>query len=339
MFAGFVSLAFLNHGFPGRLPEYLLPAELARRTNTPRDECFRNANSTKKTTETYCSFGSAQAAGRPSAILWGDSFANQYLEPISSAALGNGIHGLIATQSACRAFVDDAASNAGDQPPCRQFNRSTLDFVLGQAEPSIVVLGSNWGSAAEISALVDRLLSAGKTVVLIMPLLNIGFDLPQRWIENQIRAGRAIDEWKVEAGPGLTMSAFRNEIARVLDRYRDNPHLVVVDPLSVVCEHGYCYLVRNGQANFRDTAQFPTSMRASTAACSTLLSGRRSAPGRKRRRKRTERRVTSGAVCLAGAVSRKIDRNWLRRSDARQAVALSAGTPQSGAGRCGKSET
>ena len=109
-------------------------------------------------------------------------------------------------------------------------------------------------NAAEISVLADRLLSAGKTVVLIMPLLNIGFDLPQRWIENQIRAGKAIDEWKVEAGPGLTMSAFRNEIARVLDRYRDNPHLVMVDPLSVVCEHGYCYLVRNGQANFRDTA-------------------------------------------------------------------------------------
>ena len=254
VFAGFVSLAFLNHGFPGRLPDYLLPAELARRTNTPRDECFRNANSTKKTTETYCSFGSAPGAGRPTAILWGDSFANQYLEPISSAALGNGIHGLIATQSGCRAFVDDEASNAGDQPPCRQFNRSALAFVLAQAEPSIVVLGSNWGNAAEISALTDRLLAAGKTVVLIMPLLNIGFDLPQRWIENQIRAGKAIDEWKVEAGPGLTMSAFRNEITGVLDRYRNSPHLVTVDPRSVVCEHGYCYLVRNGQANFRDTA-------------------------------------------------------------------------------------
>ncbi|MCA6117694.1 acyltransferase [Bradyrhizobium sp. WSM 1738] len=69
--AGFVSLAFLNHGFPGRLPDYLLSAELARRTNTPRDECFRNANSTKKATETYCSFGSAPATGRPTAILWG----------------------------------------------------------------------------------------------------------------------------------------------------------------------------------------------------------------------------------------------------------------------------
>jgi peptidoglycan/LPS O-acetylase OafA/YrhL len=254
LLAGFVSLTFLNKGFPGRLPEYLLPAELARRTSTPRDECFRNANSTKKATETYCSFGSEQAAQRPSAILWGDSFANQYLDPLSSAALAHRIHGLIATQNGCRAFIDDAARNARDERPCREFNRSTLDFVLGPVGPRIIVLGSNWTNAVEISVLVDSLLSAGKTVVLIMPLLDIGFDLPQRWIENQIRAGKAIEEWKVEAGPGLTMSAIRNEIARVLDRYRDNPHLITVDPLSVVCEHGYCYLVRNGQANFRDTA-------------------------------------------------------------------------------------
>jgi len=126
--------------------------------------------------------------------------------------------------------------------------------VLAQAEPSIVVLGSNWANAAEISVLTDRLLAAGKTVVVIMPLLNIGFDLPQRWIENQIRAGKAIDDWKVEAGPGLTMRALRDEIARVLDRYRDNPRLVVADPQSVVCDQDHCYLVRNGQANFRDAA-------------------------------------------------------------------------------------
>jgi hypothetical protein len=254
LLAGFVSLAFLNKGFPGRLPEHLLSAELARRTSTPRDECFRNANSAKKAVETYCSFGSPPEAGRPTAILWGDSYANQYLEPVSAAALDSGIHGLIATQSACRAFVDDDAANAGDQPPCRQFNRATLAFVLARTGPSIVVLSSNGSSAAEISALAGRLLAAGKTVVLIMPLLEIGFDLPQRWIENQIRAGKAIGEWKVEAGPAITRSAFRDEIAQALNRYRDNPRLIMVDPLTVVCGQGYCYLVRDGQANFRDTA-------------------------------------------------------------------------------------
>jgi peptidoglycan/LPS O-acetylase OafA/YrhL len=251
---GFVALAFLNRGFPDRLPEYMLPAELARRTSTPRDECFRDSNSTKKATETYCSFGGAEVAGRPSAILWGDSYANQYLDPISSAALASGIHGLIATQNGCRAFLDDPARNSGDQPSCRQFNRSTLDFVLGRTEPSIVVLASNWANALEVSALVEKLLSSGKTVVLIMPLLNIGFDLPQRWIENQVRAGKAIGEWKVKADPGLTMSGLRDAMARIVVRHRDNPQLVTVDPLSVVCEQDDCYLVRNGQANFRDTA-------------------------------------------------------------------------------------
>ncbi|MBA2401928.1 MAG: acyltransferase, partial [Bradyrhizobium sp.] len=93
---GFTITAFLNKGFPGRLPEYLLPAEMARRTSTPRDECFRNVNSIKKAAETYCRFGAAEAADKPSAILWGDSFANQYLEPISAAALASGLHGLIA---------------------------------------------------------------------------------------------------------------------------------------------------------------------------------------------------------------------------------------------------
>ena len=29
---------------------------------------------------------------------------------------------------------------------------------------------------------------------------------------------------------------------------------ILVDPQSVVCEQGHCYLVRDGQANFRDTA-------------------------------------------------------------------------------------
>lgn len=251
---GFTALAFLTNGFPNRLPDYLRPAEEARRTNTPRDECFRNTNSAKKASQTYCSFGSEEGAGTPSAILWGDSFANQYLEPISSAALANGIHGLIATQSACRPFLDDPVRNSADQQPCREFNRSTLDFVQSHTEPSIVVLGGNWGSALEVSSLTDGLLSSGKTVVLVMPLLNIGFDLPQRWIENQVRAGKEIDEWKVDADPSLTMSGLRAEISQRLDKHRDNPRLVLVDPQSVVCERNECYLVRNGQANFRDTA-------------------------------------------------------------------------------------
>ena len=64
VFAGFVSLAFLTHGFPGRLPEYLLPAELARRTNTPRDECFRNAELHQESSRALLQFRQRGGAGR-----------------------------------------------------------------------------------------------------------------------------------------------------------------------------------------------------------------------------------------------------------------------------------
>lgn len=248
----FTVTAFSSHGFPSRLPEYLAAAEEARRTDTPRDECFRNANSMKRAAESYCEFGS-QAPGAKRAILWGDSFANQYLEPISSAAIANGIKGLIATQSACRPFVDDAVKHPSDQGPCRTFNRDTLNLILSRADPSTVILGGNWGDPDEIFTLTQKLLSSGKTVILILPLLNIGFDVPQRWMEEQARAGTAIEEWKVKADAQLTNGRLRAEIAKRLP-IEEIPRLLLVDPQSVVCSDAYCFLVRNGQANFRDTA-------------------------------------------------------------------------------------
>lgn len=255
IFAGgacFVALAFLGQGFPSRLPEYLLPAEMARRTGTPRDECFRDSNSIKRASERYCSFGSIE--GEPSALLWGDSFANQYLGPLSSAAVEHKLHGLIATQSGCRPFLADTAAMSGEPTACREFNRSTLEFALGHPELRIVVLGGNWMAAAEVGGVIDRLLAAGKTVVLIMPLLDIGFDLPERWIENQLRAGHAIEEWKVKAEPSLILAKLRASVVETMSNYEDSGRLIAVDPQSVVCDAEYCYLVRGGQANFRDRA-------------------------------------------------------------------------------------
>src|SRR5437899_3366206 len=66
-------------------------------------------------------------------------------------------------------------------------------------------------------------------------------------MKNQARARRALDEWKVEADPVLTMS-------RIFEKHKDDPRLIAADPLPLICEQSYCYLVRNGQSNFRDAA-------------------------------------------------------------------------------------
>lgn len=184
-FVAFAAGALLTTSYPWRLPAYLLPAEMARKTDTPRDECFRNANSVKAARETYCAFGAGKDADHASVMLWGDSFANQYLEPISTAATALHLTGLIATQSACRPFVDVPDRNGADTPQCRQLNTSTLRFLGERAEPNTIVLAGNWSRASELSPLVETLLSKGKIVVLVMPLLNIGFDVPQKWIESR----------------------------------------------------------------------------------------------------------------------------------------------------------
>lgn len=254
----FTAAVLKTHGFPNRLPDYQQRAELARRMNTPRDDCFRNDKSSKQAAERFCEFGAPAASlGVPSAILWGDSLANQYLEPISRAASGIGLHGLIATQSGCRAFLDVPEQDKGVPQSCRQFNREVLDFVRATEQPAIVILGRNWGTgelgAKEAAALIERLLSSGKTVVLILPSLYIGFDVAQRLLENQFRVKRAIDEWHVDATPELVQQTVRREILQATAPFLNNPQFITVDPLPKVCDGPVCYLVRKGQANFRDT--------------------------------------------------------------------------------------
>jgi peptidoglycan/LPS O-acetylase OafA/YrhL len=247
-----------THGFPQRVPEYQQRAELARRTNTPRDECFRDSKSEKQVAAPFCEFGAPPAPHRPSAMLWGDSHANQYLEPISRAASKLGVHGLIATQSNCRAFLE---ASSGDRDPtriCQAFNQEVLKFLRQAAQPGIVILGRNWwpgeSGALQTAGLIRDLLLSGQTVILILPSLQVGFDVPERWIRDQFRAGQAIEELRLAATPELMQQGIRQEIAQATQEFANNPKFLTVDPLPKICADGYCYLVRGGQANFRDTA-------------------------------------------------------------------------------------
>jgi peptidoglycan/LPS O-acetylase OafA/YrhL len=161
----FTLLAVKTRGFPQRVPDYQQRAELVRNTNTPRDECFRNSNSEKKAQPQFCEFGIPSTELVPSVILWGDSLANQYLEPISASAMRIGLHGMIATQSACRAMLIDKAGDSGISIGCDRFNQEVLGVLKNHSQPSIVLLARNWGGAksvTEVFTLIRSLLAAGK---------------------------------------------------------------------------------------------------------------------------------------------------------------------------------
>lgn len=253
--------AIKTHGFDARVPDYLQRADLAKRLNTPRDECFRNAKSQKRADQQFCDFGrpAAGATSNPSAtaMLWGDSVAGQFLVPISSAASALGIHGQIATQSGCRALLVEQLPNDESFSGCTRFNREVNAYLRQHAEPRIVIVGRNWGntqaSVDEAFVLVRQMLAMGRTVVLILPMLNLDFDVSQRWIREQRLAGRAIDDLTTPETPNLIFKTARDAIAVHMRTLANNPRMITVDVLPRVCTAGVCSLVRGGQAIFRDS--------------------------------------------------------------------------------------
>ena len=272
----FTLAAVSFHGFPQRVPDYQQRVDLALRVNTPHDECFRNAQSQKRASAEFCAFGSEATSKMPSLTLWGDSLANQYLEPIGTAARQLGVAGQIATQSGCRAFLVTNVDDGRATLNCELFNQQVAQFLARPSAPQIIVLGRNWGGAASVGeamALVQRLLTSGKTVVLVLPLITPGFDVPERWMREQFRAGKAVDTLTLEATPAVLQQDVKDEIVRQTQAFAGNPRFLTVDLAPRICTDKYCYLVKDGVANFRDTLHI-SNVNASQydAMFSTVLS-------------------------------------------------------------------
>lgn len=254
----FTLAAIKTRGFIHRIPEYQQRAELAIRTNTPRDECFRDTDSVKSEKSQFCVFAGQPNLSMPQSMLWGDSLANQYLEPITSAARELNISGLIATQSACRPLVIEQPGADLSFRGCERFNQEVLTYLEKNPEPKIIIMGRNWGdsagSAEEAFAVVKRLLAANKTVVLILPQIHPGFNVSEHWMQQQSQAGKGIDDISIPITSKVKLQILRDEIQRQMQHLGSRAeNLILIDPLPKVCDQTICHLVRNGQSNFRDT--------------------------------------------------------------------------------------
>ncbi len=252
----FTAFMVANKGYTKRFPDYVARAAIQSAQTTPRRECFRFDLNTKEAPEQFCVYGASNQAGDATSILWGDSFANQYLTPLSNASKAAGITGLIATMSGCRAFIETDTIQYPDNAHCKDFNREVYAFLLNHTEIKTVVLGRAWWNSDETIErtvqLMRELIVQGRKVILLTPPPEPGMDVATAWATRQIRAGHAIDEIKVDATPQVTLGAILNKLKAKLKAEIASGDVYPIDPTRHFCDEKYCYMVRDGMATFRD---------------------------------------------------------------------------------------
>lgn len=252
----FTAFAVTTEGAPSRFPDYIARVALQTAQKTPRNECFRGMHGTKDVSEEFCTFGANTSADAATAMMWGDSYANQYMTALGDASKKLGVTGLIATMSGCQAMLDSEPIQAFPSQACWRFNSEVNTFLLNHAEIKTVILGRNiWDIDATVS-LVRKMVAQDRKVILVGPSPIPGMHVETVWATQQIRAGHPIDEIKIEKTPQVSQIKILEKLNAALKPEISAGKVRLIDPVKRYCDSQSCYLVRNGIATFRDYGHF-----------------------------------------------------------------------------------
>lgn len=231
------------------------------------------------------------APGVPPAVaIWGDSHAAVLANPLGQALAADGVSLLELTGSSCMPVngVRNTALKRAEY--CAIHNDLMLDHMVTDPNLRVVVIFAFWNSyvqrrdfdnragavvedvlvavpldqpddmpdgerMAALTALmqtdVDRLLAAGKQVVILGPIPEPGFDLPDR-LARDLWIG--LDPARRAKYPEAAFSDFAAPARAMLKAVsNERPGVTVLDPGPLFCEPGAtCRLVKDGQPLYFD---------------------------------------------------------------------------------------
>ena len=266
-----------TNGLPQRFPPQvaqIVSQETA--TNRARARCF-GIDPGKVSAERLCSLGVARAE-KASFVLWGDSHAEAIMPAVADIAERSGRRGLFAGSPSCAPLQ---GVDRYDAPQCRAFNDRVLSTILAHKEITTVILMARWGKNAAGTAYGDEgngfvpigddkgraakpsdnaaifarglyrtvstLRAAGRHVLLIGPVPEIGWTVPQ------VLARLAQEHKDAQVAP--PESAFYQREANVLPLFRTlagEDGVSAVFPHYYLCTDGHCAVRKNGIPLYRD---------------------------------------------------------------------------------------
>lgn len=224
--------------------------------------------------------------GAPSAprqfLLWGDSHAAAMLPGIELWLGSNDAGGLAALKQACAPLLGVIRVSERSGRSCGQFNNEVLAFVEARPEITTVILAARWAFAAEgtrapgesgrplslgpldpamadampagnaarmeegLSALVRRLRNAGRKVLVLEGVPEIGFSVPQTYLASTLIG--------IDPPKPPTRTAFLKRNARANDiiaRLTADPGVTSVSIADLMCEDR-CLIEADGSLLYRD---------------------------------------------------------------------------------------
>ena len=225
-----------------------------------------------------CRLG-AGAPARPTFLLWGDSHAEMLRDALGQAATRAGRAGLFAGRPGCPPLAGVSVEGP-DGKPCRLFDeavlrlasRADIDTVVLAAHWSLYATGERvgretgpgshilgaptdrWSSGASetafrrgLEAAVGALAAAGKRVVVVGPVPEVGLDVPAVLAQAAWRGRR------VDIGPSPAAFAARNRVVlSVLADLEARGLARIVRPDAVLCDAARCRVEGGGRALYAD---------------------------------------------------------------------------------------
>jgi peptidoglycan/LPS O-acetylase OafA/YrhL len=228
-------------------------------------------------TQPSCTLG---ASVKPTYALWGDSHAAAMLATFADAFAargfafkafiklgcpplgGNGYE--MRSRGNCLAHNEATAATLESSPEIRtvlliaRANQYIKGKIEGARAPVNIIVGTHRGPTNEqeraaiyerqLKLTVDRMLAAGKTVVLVYPSPEFGYEIP-------VGVARFLATGRDPAELDLSLAAYRERegnIFSILDRMGNSPKIIRVYPHERLCDAKACEVYANGEALYRD---------------------------------------------------------------------------------------
>ena len=259
-------------GFPGRLsPEALAIASSAKASDS--DNALQGSCALARP-DNPCVAG---ARVEPSYAIWGDSHAIAMVPALAELA---GRHGEL-----IKVFVANGCPSVfgvhrdGRYAGCYARNNDVMRALEQSRDIKSVILMSRYaqyikgklrpmgpygtglivGEALDpptrkavferqLNLTVRRLLAAGKRVILVYPVPEIGFSVP-RTLSRLVAMGRDPASFNL---PRTDFDASETTVLSILDRVDGSPRLVRIWPHERLCDSVRCLILADGRALYRD---------------------------------------------------------------------------------------